>query len=206
MIDKWGRRVLSGLVGCALVTGLTAVSPVGIGSTTSSESSASSGPRTALLAAPADGMAPPAPATTTAPPATSEATPEPRPTRSPEREAAVEVIRLTNAERKRAGCEPLKEDDRLTTAAQAHATDMATNRYLSHTSRDGRTFADRIRDAGYPRPGAENIARGQTTPQRVMADWMASDGHRANILNCKLRAIGVAYDPRGHYWVQNFGR
>jgi uncharacterized protein YkwD len=38
-----------------------------------------------------------------------------------------------------------------------------------------------------------------------MTGWMSSPGHKANILNCSFTAIGVGYDTRGNYWVQNFG-
>jgi uncharacterized protein YkwD len=38
-----------------------------------------------------------------------------------------------------------------------------------------------------------------------MTGWMKSPGHRANILNCKFRYIGVGQNPVGQYWVQDFG-
>lgn len=96
-------------------------------------------------------------------------------------------------------------DDRLTAAAQGHSTDMANQNYFSHTSKDGRTFDQRIRAAGYPRPGGENIAKGQRTAESVMKAWMDSPGHRRNIENCEFKAIGVGLDTRGFVWTQNFG-
>lgn len=63
----------------------------------------------------------------------------------------------------------------------------------------------RIRDAGYRRPGGENIAFGQPDAAEVMADWMHSPGHRRNILDCRLRRIGVGHSATGDYWVQDFG-
>ncbi len=48
----------------------------------------------------------------------------------------------------------------------------------------------------------ENIAKGQTSPQQVMNDWMNSAGHRANILNSSFTKIGVA-EYNGE-WVQEF--
>ncbi len=120
-----------------------------------------------------------------------------------------EVVTLTNAERTAAGCAPLEWDDRLHQAAREHSTDMATHNYFSHTGRDGRSPFDRMRDAGYPNPAAENIAMGYQTPAQVVEGWMNSDGHRRNILNCQYRTIGVglAYDERGRpYWTQVFGR
>ena len=117
---------------------------------------------------------------------------------------AGEVVDLTNAERAKAGCPALQVDPRLTAAAQLHSEDMAANNYFSHTSLDGRSFVDRIRAQGYPSPGAENIAKGYRTAAAVMAGWMGSDGHRRNILNCSLRAIGVGLAP-GNVWTQDFG-
>jgi uncharacterized protein YkwD len=116
------------------------------------------------------------------------------------------VVELVNIERRKVGCGALTVDQRLMNAAQAHTTDMAINNYFSHTSQDGRTFADRILAAGYPRPAAENIAKGQRSADEVMRAWMNSKGHRANILNCEYVAIGVGLDTRGWYWTQDFGR
>lgn len=112
---------------------------------------------------------------------------------------------LTDAARKKAGCKPLTINTKLTTAAQKHATDMSVNNYFSHTSKNGTTWNKRITKAGYTKPGGENIARGYPTPSEVMKAWMASPGHRSNILYCKFRTIGIGYSPIGHYWVQDFG-
>jgi len=79
----------------------------------------------------------------------------------------------------------------LATAAQQHSDDMANRNYFSHTTPEGVTFDKRENNAGYPSPGGENIAQGQTTAQQVMTDWMNSPGHRANILNCTFAAIGI---------------
>jgi uncharacterized protein YkwD len=135
--------------------------------------------------------------------------PVPTKERKPEPRAAgpaAEVVALTNRERADAGCPALTVDDRLTAAAQGHSADMAEQDFFSHTSLDGRDFADRIRATGYPSPGAENIAYGQTSARKVVADWMDSPGHRRNILDCELTEIGVGFDDRGYYWTQNFGR
>jgi uncharacterized protein YkwD len=117
------------------------------------------------------------------------------------------VVSLTNQERAKAGCSTLRIDSRLVTAARRHSQDMAANNYFDHTSRNGDSPWDRMEAAGYPNPGAENIAKGYPTPAAVVEGWMNSPGHRANILNCKLRAVGVgmAQGPGGPYWTQNFG-
>jgi uncharacterized protein YkwD len=116
-----------------------------------------------------------------------------------------EVVDLVNDQRAKAGCDPLTVDPKLAQAAQDHSTDMAERDYFDHTTPEGLTFADRIVNAGYPTPGAENIAVGQQNADQVMDGWMNSDGHRANILNCDLKSIGVGLAEDGMYWTQDFG-
>jgi uncharacterized protein YkwD len=139
-----------------------------------------------------------------------QAAPEPA-APAPEQPAAVtvsgtegEVIRLTNKERQEHGCGTLAPDGRLARAARAHAEDMAENGYFSHVSRDGRRFEHRVRAAGYPRPGAENIGKGQTSAAQIVREWMASPSHRSALLTCGFTTIGVA--RVGTYWVQEFGK
>ncbi|GAA5041831.1 uncharacterized protein YkwD [Thermocatellispora tengchongensis] len=121
-----------------------------------------------------------------------------------------EVVRLTNAERAKAGCKALVHDAKLHTAALNHSKDMAANNYFSHTSRSGKTFDQRIKEAGFApiRALGENIAYGYRTPAEVVKGWMNSSGHRANILNCSYTHIGVGMAKRGDtpYWTQDFGR
>jgi uncharacterized protein YkwD len=117
------------------------------------------------------------------------------------------AVRLTNAQRTQHGCAPLRSDSRLRTAARRHSADMEARNYFDHNSPDGRTPWDRIKAAGYSTPGAENIAKGYATAQAVVQGWMNSPGHRANILNCSLKAvgIGVEYGQGGPWWTQDFG-
>ncbi|MCB5166629.1 CAP domain-containing protein [Streptomyces bambusae] len=121
---------------------------------------------------------------------------------------AKKVVELANAERRRAGCAPLRADKRLMKAAQAHADDMARRNYYSHTSPEGRSAGDRMTKAGYRWSSwGENIYKSPRTPARAMAGWMDSPGHRANILNCRYKDIGVGVNLKGNgpWWVQNFG-
>jgi uncharacterized protein YkwD len=156
---------------------------------------------------------PPAPPPTTEapPPDTTEAPPPPPETQAPVTPAAPDagvqgqVLAITNAERQSAGCGPLTADADIAEAAQRHAADMADREYFEHTTPEGVTFDERIREAGYAKPGAENIAKGAQTAAQVMELWMNSPGHRANILNCDLATIGVGLDRDGFYWVQDFG-
>lgn len=162
-------------------------------------------PPAPLVTAPAPTRSP-APGTAGAPSPTSTAASGAPPPRAG---VAHQIVALVNTERTRAGCAAVSTNAALQRAAQEHSDDMATRGYFSHTSPDGSTFADRIRAAGY-RGGAigENIAAGQRSAQEVMRGWMASPGHRANILNCAYRDIGVGYatgGPYGTYWTQTFG-
>jgi uncharacterized protein YkwD len=120
-----------------------------------------------------------------------------------------QVVTLTNQERAKAGCPALTVDSRLTAAARGHSQDMATRNYFDHNTPEGVTPWTRITNAGYHyTSAAENIAEGQPTPDAVMTAWMNSTGHRENILNCKLRNIGVglAYNAKHTpYWTQDFG-
>ena len=140
--------------------------------------------------------------------------PTPPKTTTPSTKPAVasvagQILSLVNTERAAAGCKPVTLDSRLTAAAAGHAQDMAANDYFSHASKDGRTFVDRITAQGYPAPRSENIAAGQPTVAAVMGAWMASSGHRANILDCSATQMGAASAKGGSfgiYWVQDFGR
>ncbi|MEO3856069.1 CAP domain-containing protein [Acrocarpospora sp. B8E8] len=138
--------------------------------------------------------------------ATSPTQPERR-TDAAQRSLEDEAVRLTNAARQREGCRALRTEERLRTAARAHSADMAARRYFSHDSLDGRSPWDRIRATGYAYPAAENIARGQRTPREVVDAWLDSPGHRANIMNCDLKAIGIGVrlGTGGPWWTQNFG-
>jgi uncharacterized protein YkwD len=117
------------------------------------------------------------------------------------------AVHLTNAQRERHGCAPLRTDSRLRAAARDHSADMRDRGYFDHDTPTGTSPWDRIKARGYADPGAENIARGYHSATAVVAGWMDSPGHRANILNCDLKAvgIGVAYGPSGPWWTQDFG-
>ena len=95
-------------------------------------------------------------------------------------------------------------NDKLGVSANKHTTDMASNNYFSHTSKDGRTMSDRINAVGYLWSAlGENIANGQTTEKQVMESWINSPGHCANIMNGSFTDVGFARAQ--NYWTQNFG-
>ncbi|MFB9446593.1 CAP domain-containing protein [Dactylosporangium vinaceum] len=118
------------------------------------------------------------------------------------------VVALTNTMRARSGCGPVSSSPRLSWAAWQHSRDMAGRGYFSHGSPGGGSPGSRVRAAGYSWSAyGENIAWGQRDARAVMNAWMNSPGHRANILNCRFRNVGVAvaYDYRGvPYWTQDF--
>ncbi|MFH9089446.1 sigma-70 family RNA polymerase sigma factor [Streptomyces sp. NPDC017673] len=119
-----------------------------------------------------------------------------------------QVVALVNKERAAAGCGPVTEDPQLDKAAQGHSDDMAARGYFDHTDPDGAGPGERITAAGYRwSTYGENIAKGQQTPQAVMDSWMNSPGHRANILNCAFKNIGVGVHDGsgGPWWTQAFG-
>ncbi|MFI1991406.1 CAP domain-containing protein [Actinoplanes sp. NPDC020271] len=134
------------------------------------------------------------------------ATPDPQKARA--RKLMRQVIRLTNRERVANGCPKLGVDRELIVASAAQSYYMARTRLFSHVWRDGSTFAMRAERAGYRAPAGENIAWGYPTAAEVMKAWMASPGHRANILNCGARKMGAAivYAADGTpYYTQTFG-
>ncbi|MEU8617913.1 sigma-70 family RNA polymerase sigma factor [Streptomyces sp. NPDC048623] len=186
-------------------------------------STTSASPTTSPSARPSSRPPKPSPTRTTTKPAPPRTTaPAPRPTRptstagsggsgggtsDPNASEAQQVIDLTNAERAKAGCGPVTANTLLTRAAQGHSDDMAARNFFDHTNPDGADPGDRVTAAGYRwSTYGENIAKGQRTPAEVMDAWMNSPGHRANILNCSFKEIGIGiHDAGGPYWTQVFG-
>lgn len=125
------------------------------------------------------------------------------------------VFRLVNAERRSRGLPPFKWNENLARAARYHAADMVDGEYFEHDSFDrvgteGRVVLRKIGNAAqrvrafWNAFSAENIAQGPSDAQTVMRGWMASAGHRRNILCKSSSSIGVGF-VHG-VWVQNFGR
>ena len=94
----------------------------------------------------------------------------------------------------------------LTQAAAAHARDLAGSGAFSHTSSNGSSVGDRVRRQGY---GfcfvAENIAKGQGSLEQVLNGWLASPGHRRNILASQAQEFGLVRGP-GNLWVMVLGK
>ncbi|WP_055693111.1 CAP domain-containing protein [Streptomyces prasinopilosus] len=126
---------------------------------------------------------------------------------SEEAVAGAQVLELVNQERAKVGCSPVVANSSLTTLATAFSKDMAARGFFDHTDPDGDTPWDRAAAAGISELGGENIARGQATAADVMEAWMNSPGHKANILNCDFKTLGVGvhFGSGGPWWTQNFG-
>ncbi|MGE5485815.1 MAG: CAP domain-containing protein [Ignavibacteriales bacterium] len=120
----------------------------------------------------------------------------------------LEVIRLVNVERAKAGLKPLTANSELSRVARYKAADMRDNGYFGHESPTYGSPFEMMKDFGISyRVAGENIAAGQRSPQEVMNAWMNSAGHRANILNPNFTVVGVGQVSGGYYgnyWTQMF--
>lgn len=128
-------------------------------------------------------------------------------------QAERKVIALTNKKRRNHGCKPLVFKTSLRKAARRHThrmADVGLPDGLDHQLPGEPDLGKRLTNAGYKNwtMAAENIAYGYPTPRAVVRGWMASDDHRDNILNCRLRHIGVGLvrADGAAWWTQDFGR
>ena len=111
-----------------------------------------------------------------------------------------------NRERVFEKLQPLKWDVNLASAARAHAREMAKRNRLSHQFSGEPDLTKRARDSGaYFSMVAENVAEAPSVNE-LHIEWMKSPPHRANILNPKLTAIGIAIEVHGeqYFAVQDF--
>jgi len=105
------------------------------------------------------------------------------------------IITFTNKYRKENGnLEPLKENSKLDISAENKLRDMFDNQYFEHMSPSGQSVSDLTNQVGYDYILiGENLALGNFKDDLALVDaWMASPGHRANILNRHYTEIGVA--------------
>jgi uncharacterized protein YkwD len=133
------------------------------------------------------------------------------------RERVLELVNQARAQGRRCGGEqypaapPLAASRNLRTAAQQHAEDMSRRDYFDHRGKNGSRPKDRVKRAGYePRLTGENIAFAPESAEEVVAGWLASSSHCANIMDSRFVDTGVAVAvgrKRGHiYWVQVFAQ
>jgi uncharacterized protein YkwD len=126
---------------------------------------------------------------------------------SAESAAAAAVLSLVNEERAKVGCSAVAANSGLADLAQDFSEDMAERGFFDHTDPSGLSPWDRAAKAGITDLGGENIARGQADAAAVMEAWMNSPGHKANILNCDFKTLGVGVHlgAGGPWWTQDFG-
>lgn len=138
----------------------------------------------------------------------SKPTPKPQPVPvapQPEVQEAtreLEVLRLVNVERQKAGKRPLEYMSSLEQGANIRALEIID--LWSHTRPDGTRLVTAFDYMQYAKLG-ENLASGCRTPKDVVSLWMNSDNHRQNILseNYESMAIAVSTNAEGRlYWVQ----
>lgn len=122
-----------------------------------------------------------------------------------------DVLDLVNQEREKAGLKPLRLDDELNHYAELRVQEAA--KYYSHQRPDGSDFNTIVPSgqAGKFAELGENLQRGANSPVTVVANWMLSPTHKANILYPDYNVMGLAYvykadDNSHHYWAQWFGK
>jgi uncharacterized protein YkwD len=115
-------------------------------------------------------------------------------------EVRTATLCLLNHERARRGMKRLAESPSLRKTAQRYSQTMVAQNFFDHVSPGGSTLLSRVRNstAYLQNVGAwalgENIAWGTgelSTPAETMKGWMASSGHRHNILNRRFRHVGI---------------
>jgi uncharacterized protein YkwD len=109
------------------------------------------------------------------------------------------IVCLHNQIRARHHLALLAENTTLQGAALANTANMLSHRYFAHTDPSGTTLLDRMLGADYVRQSGtwtvgENLAwatGSDATPAGIMREWMASPGHRTNVLRAAYREVGV---------------
>lgn len=110
----------------------------------------------------------------------------------PRNETERELFDLLNRERATQNLQELRWDDALFKAARQHALLMLNLNSLEHQLPGEPPLDERLAVAGARFSFiAENIANGSNA-QTIHSGWMNSPGHRKNILNSRVTAVGVA--------------
>ena len=159
---------------------------------------------------------PPAPSPTPEPVVEAAPPPTPTPKPGPPARSLITIVDtvflLTNRERVRASLTPLRRNADLARVAQLQAEQMAAAGKLAHEVPGSRypTLASRMKLIGYQyRAVGENVAEGYTSGAALMAGWMTSPAHRANILSARYTetGAGMARSKTGRtYTAQVFAR
>ena len=118
------------------------------------------------------------------------------------------VLELINQERAKAGLGAVSYNGTLDTAAEKHASHMASVGKMAHDGIGDGDPGQRARAEGWRKAWGENVATGQTSPEQVVREWMNSPTHRRNILDPNFSSMGVGYVTAANgrsYWAQEFG-
>jgi uncharacterized protein YkwD len=145
----------------------------------------------------------PAPKPTPAPPPAPGPAPAPTPG-----DVAARLLAEHNRARAAAGLPALAPDVALMSAARSHAAWMASKGAMAHQRIGDGDLAMRLHAVSYAaRSAGENIAQGQRDVAQVMAAWLSSPGHRANILGAFSGAgMAMARAADGSpFWCAVFG-
>lgn len=135
---------------------------------------------------------PTTPSLSTSDPLPSEPVPEPIPKAII---SIADVILETNNQRKANGLSSLSENEKLNAAADFKMRDMFARQYFDHYGPGQISgIPELLMRFGYNYIVAgENLALGDFgNANDLVSVWMASPGHRVNILNSAYRDIGVA--------------
>lgn len=120
---------------------------------------------------------------------------KPKPPPVPTAIPIADVILETNNQRKANGLGPLVENSKLNAATDYKMRDMFARQYFDHYAPDGTSGVKEllIRFNYQHIAAGENLAYGNfKNANELVSLWMASPGHKANILNSAYREIGVA--------------
>jgi uncharacterized protein YkwD len=114
------------------------------------------------------------------------------------------ILCLINQKRATEGEQPLRINPKLQAAAESHSNECVELDYFAHVSPSGQTPVERIQATGYvPSPFdgyvlGENLAWGTYelgTPKAIVAAWIASPPHLANILESRYTETGIGVTP-----------
>lgn len=105
------------------------------------------------------------------------------------------LLSLLNKERTSRGLKPVTSDRSVAQVARAKSREMVSRNYFSHNSPTYGSPSQMLTRWGISyRTWAENIAKAGDA-HRIHASWMASSGHRANILNPSFTHVGIGTAP-----------
>lgn len=121
------------------------------------------------------------------------------------------LFELVNQERQKRGLRAVRFSPDLSRLARRHSQDMASREDLTHSSSDGKSYLERVIEAGFHFVAiGENVAYSNSyQPEPIHKELMISPGHRENILTPGFDEVGIAAvykEGSGYYVTQDFRR